>query len=52
VIETPLDDRHVHVRQRQLGRQHHPRRTASGNHHSVLGHGHTPLGSVDNARIS
>ena len=43
VIGTPLDDRDVDLRQRQLGRQHHPRRTASGDHHRMLGHPH--LGS-------
>jgi hypothetical protein len=36
VIRTPLDDGDVNLRQRQLGRQHHPRRTASGDYHRVL----------------
>jgi hypothetical protein len=27
-------------RQRQLGRQHQPRRTASGDHHRMFGHNH------------
>ena len=38
VIGTPLDERDVDLRQRQLSRQHHPRRTASGDHHRMLGH--------------
>jgi hypothetical protein len=33
VIGTPLDDRDVDLRQRQLGRQHHPRWTAAGDDH-------------------
>ena len=45
VIGTPLDDRDVDLRQRQLGRQHHPRRTASGDDHRMLRHRHTPLGT-------
>jgi hypothetical protein len=44
VIGTPLDNRDVDLRQRQLSRQHHPRRTSSGDHHSMLGHRHTPAG--------
>jgi hypothetical protein len=38
---APLDDRDVDPRQRQLARQHQPRRTASDDHHCVLGHRHT-----------
>ena len=34
VIGAPLDDRDVDLRQRQLSRQHHPRRTSSGDHHT------------------
>ena len=45
VIGTPLDDRDVDLRQRQLGRQHHPRRPSSGDHHSMLGHPHSLLAS-------
>jgi hypothetical protein len=53
VIGTPLDDRDVDPRQGQLGRQHDPRRTAAGDHHRMLGHGHTPVGYVEkNTRIS
>ena len=53
VIGTPLDDRDVDLRQRQLGRQHHPRGTASGDDHRMLGHRHTPVGYVENdTRIS
>ena len=37
---APLDDRDVDLRQRQLARQHHPRRTSSGDHHSMLGDTH------------
>jgi hypothetical protein len=33
-----LDDENVGPRQRQLRRQHHPRRTAAGDHHRMLGH--------------
>ena len=39
---APLDDGDVDSRQRQLARQHQPRRTASGNHHRMLGHRKTP----------
>ena len=35
---APLDDGDVDARQRQLARQHQPRRTASGDHHRMLGH--------------
>ena len=42
---APLDDANVDPRQRQLARQHQPRRASSGDHHRVLGHRHmvTPL---------
>ena len=43
VIGTPLDDRDVDLRQRQLGRQHHPRRTSSGDHHRMLSRTHLAL---------
>ena len=33
---APLDDRHVDARQRQLARQHQPRRASPGNHHRML----------------
>jgi hypothetical protein len=53
VIGTPLDDRDVDLRQRQLSRQHHPRGTASGDDHRMLGHRRTPVGYVMcNTRIS
>jgi hypothetical protein len=53
MIGTPLDDRDVDLRQRQLGRQHHPRRTTSGDHHSMLGHTRPPIRDVEkNTRIS
>ena len=44
---APLDDGDVDARQRQLARQHQPRRTASGDHHRMLGHRHvvTPIHS-------
>jgi hypothetical protein len=48
VIGTPLDDRDVDLRQRQLGRQHHPRRTASGDDDRMLRHRHPSLGYVEN----
>ena len=39
-LVAPLDDGDVDPRQRQLGRQHQPRRTSSGDHHRMLpGHG-------------
>src|SRR5215204_576141 len=41
---APLDNGNVHARQRQLGRQHQPRRASSGDHHRMLGHSHTPVG--------
>jgi hypothetical protein len=44
MIGALLEDRYVDLRQRQLSRQHHPRRTASGDHHRMLTHGHTPVG--------
>ena len=33
---APLDNGDVDARQRQLARQHHPRRTPSGNHHLMF----------------
>src|ERR671918_591660 len=41
---APLDNGNVYPRQRQLARQHQPRRTSSGDHHRMLGHRHTPAG--------
>jgi hypothetical protein len=41
---APLDNGDVHAGQRQLSRQHQPRRTSSGDHHRMLGHRHTPVG--------
>jgi hypothetical protein len=35
---TPLDNRDVDARQRQLSRQHQPRRTASSDHDCVFVH--------------
>jgi hypothetical protein len=34
---APLDNGNVDTRQRELARQHHPRRTAPGNHHRMFG---------------
>jgi hypothetical protein len=34
----PLDDEDVDSRERQLRRQHHPRRATSGDHNCMLGH--------------
>src|SRR5438094_3709475 len=46
LVGAPLDNSDVDLRQRQLARQHQPGRTASDNHHRMLGHRHTPaLGS-------
>ena len=42
LVGAPLDDRDVDPRQRQLGRQHQPGRTASGDHHRMLGHRPAP----------
>ncbi len=42
VIGTLLDDRDVHLGQSQLGREHHPRRAAPGDHHSMLVHRFAP----------
>ena len=41
---APLDDGDVDARQRQLARQHQPRRTSSGDHHRMLGHSCLPSG--------
>jgi hypothetical protein len=50
---APLDDGDVDARQRQLARQHQPRRSSSGDHHRMLGHSRTPSGSaVDATRSS
>ena len=35
---APLDDGDVDPRQRQLARQHQPRRASAGDHHRMLGH--------------
>ena len=35
---APLDDGHVDLRERELGRQHQPGRAAPGDHHRVLDH--------------
>jgi hypothetical protein len=40
---APLDKGNVNARQRQLARQHQPRRTPSGDHHRMLGHRHPPV---------
>ena len=37
-----LEHHDVPSREGQLGRQHHPRRTPSGDHHGVIGHRHAP----------
>src|SRR5271166_774907 len=53
VIETPLDDRDVDLRQRQLSREHHPHRTASGDNYRMVGHRRGPLGYAEkNTRTS
>jgi hypothetical protein len=40
LIGTPLDDRHIDARQRQLAGQHQPGWTPSGDHHRVLAPAH------------
>ena len=42
VVGAPLDQHDVDLRQRELGREHHPRRAAAGDHHGMLGHGRAP----------
>jgi hypothetical protein len=42
---APLDNGNVDARQRQLAGQHQPCRTSSGDHHRMLGHRHTPIGT-------
>ena len=44
LVGAPLDDGDVDARQRELARQHQPRRTSSGDHHRMLRHGRTPTG--------
>src|SRR5207247_4485741 len=39
-----LDDGDVDLRQRELARQHQPRRAASGDHHRMPAHHRTPFG--------
>ena len=46
LVGAPLDDGDVDARQRQLARQHQPCRTSSGDHHRMLGHRHTPIGTI------
>ena len=52
LVGAPLDDGDVDARQRQLARQHQPRRTASGDHHRMLGHRHPFPSVVDSAEDS
>src|SRR6185437_1778795 len=40
---APFDNRDVDTRQRELGRQHHPRRTSTANHHRMLRHRWPPV---------
>jgi hypothetical protein len=40
VIRTPFDDGDIDLGQRQLGRQHHPRGTASDDRHRMLSAAH------------
>src|ERR1700704_5103452 len=39
LVGAPLDDGDVDAHQRELARQHHPRRTSSSDHHRMLCHG-------------
>ena len=41
LVGPPLDDDDVDAGKRQFASQHQPRRTASGDHHGMLGHRHT-----------
>ena len=43
LVRTPFKDRDINPRQRQLGRQHHPRRTTAGDDHRMLSHAHSSL---------
>ena len=38
VARAPLDDRDVDARQRELARQHQPRRSTSGDHYRMVRH--------------
>ena len=50
---TPLDDGNVDACQRQLARQHQPRRASSGDHHRMLGgQGDTAPSYADSNRDS
>ena len=49
---APLDNGNVDARQRQLARQHQPCRTSSGDHHRMLGHRVTPVGTSDRSTSS
>ncbi|MGH3959426.1 hypothetical protein [Mycobacterium sp.] len=42
LVFTPLDNGNVDSGQRQLARQHQPRRACSGNHHRMLGYRFDP----------
>jgi hypothetical protein len=44
LARAPLHDRDVDLRQRELGRQHQPGRTSTGDHHRMLGHRRPPAG--------
>ena len=50
LADAPLDDGDVDARQRQLARQHQPRRTASSDHHAMLGHRHSSQ-AIDPAAV-
>ena len=42
LVGPPLDDEDIDPRQRQLGREHQPRRSPSRDHHLMLGHRRSP----------
>jgi hypothetical protein len=44
---APFDDGNVGTCQRQVAREHHPRRASSGDHHRMLGHSQTPVVLAD-----
>jgi hypothetical protein len=42
LVRTPLDDRYVDARERELGRQHEAGRSAAGDHYLMVCHGDEP----------
>ncbi len=46
LVGAPLDNNDVDLRQRQLARQHQPRRTSSDDYHRMFGHRQTPISAT------